>query len=157
ESALRRFVTARALLMSSVLAAPFMVMLLQSSDGAAGKLGALLLASALASSLSATIWGYLADQSSRRVMLRRGAGAVFACMVGVLSTVAAPTLADSVWAMPALYFVLSVGHAGVRIGRKTYLVDMAEGDTRTDYVSVSNSAIGLLLLLAGGVCALLAS
>lgn len=157
DRALRRFVTARALLMSSALAAPFMVMLLQGSDSAAGKLGALLLASALASSLSATIWGYLADQSSRRVMLRGGAIAVFACMVAVLMTVAAPTLADSLWAMPALYFVLSVGHAGVRIGRKTYLVDMAEGDTRTDYVSVSNSAIGLLLLLAGGVCALLAS
>src|SRR5690606_23686561 len=111
DRALRRFVTARALLMSSALAAPFMVMLLQGSDGAAGKLGALLLASALASSLSATIWGYLADQSSRRVMLRGGAIAVFACMAAVLMTVAAPTLADSLWAMPVLYFVLSVGHA----------------------------------------------
>ena len=78
-------------------------------------------------------------------------------LLAAVLLLAMPALADSVWAMPLLYFVLSVGHAGVRIGRKTYLVDMAEGDTRTDYVSVSNSAIGLLLLLAGGVCALLAS
>ena len=78
-------------------------------------------------------------------------------LAAVLLEYAVPTMADGLWGMPVLYFVLSVGHAGVRIGRKTYLVDMAEGDTRTDYVSVSNSAIGVLLLIAGGICALLAS
>jgi hypothetical protein len=42
-----------------------------------------------------------------------------------------------------------VSHSGVRAGRKTYLVDMAGGTKRTDYVAVSNSMIGLLLLAAG--------
>ena len=42
-----------------------------------------------------------------------------------------------------------MARAGVRAGRKTYLVDMAGGTKRTDYVAVSNSVIGLALLGAG--------
>jgi len=50
--------------------------------------------------------------------------------------------------------VLSIAHAGVRLGRKTYLVDMAGGNKRTDYTSVSNTVIGVLLLTVGGLTAL---
>ena len=56
--------------------------------------------------------------------------------------------------MPVAYLVLSIAHAGIRIGRKTYLVDMAGGTKRTDYVAVSNTVIGVLLLVAGGISAL---
>ena len=55
-----------------------------------------------------------------------------------------------------LFLLLSVGHAGVRVGRKTYLLDMAAGNQRTDYVSVSNTIIGVLLLVVGGISSLLA-
>jgi hypothetical protein len=37
------------------------------------------------------------------------------------------------------------------VGRKTYLLDMASGIRRTDYVAVSNTVIGLVLLLGGGL------
>ncbi len=57
---------------------------------------------------------------------------------------------------PLAVFILSIAHAGVRLGRKTYLVDMAGGNKRTDYTSVSNSVIGLLLLVTGGLTALVA-
>ena len=59
-----------------------------------------------------------------------------------------------IWIIPVAYLVLSIAHAGVRIGRKTYLVDMAGGTKRTDYVAVSNTVIGVLLLVTGGVSAL---
>ena len=49
------------------------------------------------------------------------------------------------------FFLLAIAHAGVRLGRKTYLVDLAGGNKRTDYVSVSNSVIGLVLLLTSSV------
>lgn len=52
--------------------------------------------------------------------------------------------------------MLAIAHAGVRIGRKTYLVDMAGGNKRTDYTAVSNTVIGLLLLLVGGLSAAVA-
>ena len=34
-------------------------------------------------------------------------------------------------------------------GRKTYIIDMAGGNRRTDYVDVSNTVIGVILLLTG--------
>ncbi len=42
----------------------------------------------------------------------------------------------------------------MRIGRKTYLVDMAGGNKRTDYVAVSNTTIGFALLAVGAVSGL---
>src|SRR5690606_4408176 len=56
----------------------------------------------------------------------------------------------------AVYFSLTLMHTGVRVGRKTYVVDMAEGDQRTRYVAVSNSAMGLVLLAVGGISSVLA-
>ena len=58
--------------------------------------------------------------------------------------------------MLLLFLLLSVTHQGVRLGRKTYVVDLASGNRRTDYVAVSNSVIGLMLLLVGLAGALLA-
>ena len=72
----------------------------------------------------------------------------------VTSTWLAPSAAAGQWFYPLAFVGLGIAHAGVRLGRKTYLVDMAEGDRRTDYVAVSNSAIGLALLVAGGMGAL---
>ena len=55
------------------------------------------------------------------------------------------------WALVGLFFVLGVAHDGVRLGRKTYLVDLAGGNKRTDYVAVSNTAMGVLLLVTGAI------
>jgi hypothetical protein len=63
---------------------------------------------------------------------------------------------NNFWLMLGLFFLLSVTHEGVRLGRKTYLVDMATGNRRTDYVAVSNTIIGLLLLVLGMAGAALA-
>ena len=53
-----------------------------------------------------------------------------------------------------MYFLLSIAHAGVRVGRKTYVVDLASGNRRTDYVAVGNTVIGILLLVVGSIGAL---
>ena len=65
-----------------------------------------------------------------------------------------PEFGRTVWFLPVAYFILSIAHSGVRVGRKTYVVDLATGNKRTDYVAISNSAIGVLLLLVGSVGAL---
>lgn len=44
----------------------------------------------------------------------------------------------------------------MRIGRKTYVVDVAEGDTRTAYVAVGNTTMGVILLVVGGISSALA-
>ena len=41
------------------------------------------------------------------------------------------------------------GSSNRPVGRKTYIVDLAAGNRRTDYVAVSNTVIGIVLLVAG--------
>ena len=146
----RRFVIARALLLAVALAPPFYVLVAQqqAQSGLLG-LGALIVANGLASALSAPFWGYLGDRSSRRVMVSAAAGAG---LLGVF-TFAAVTF-DWTWAtgelgMAVVFLVLNVMHGGVRLGRKVYLVDMASGENRAAYVAVSNTVIGVLMLLGG--------
>ena len=51
--------------------------------------------------------------------------------------------------MAAIFLVLNVMHGGVRLGRKVYLVDLATAETRAPYVAVSNTVIGVLMLVGG--------
>ena len=148
----RRFVLTRALLMCSALSAPFYVALAQQNGASTGwLLGSFVVASGLASLISAPLWGRFADRSSRRVMV---AAALITSGIGLFTLVAArwlPDLLAAAWFLPLAYFVLSAAHSGVRVGRKTYVVNLAGGNKRTDYVAVSNSVIGVLLLVVGSV------
>jgi predicted MFS family arabinose efflux permease len=151
----RRFVITRALLISSALAAPYYVSLAQrSSKGATSMLGLVVLAGGLASSLSAPTWGRMADRSSRRALLL---AATLAGVLGVVVFLLERLLGSDLpgWTYPAAFLILGIAHSGIRLGRKTYLVDMAGGNKRTDYVAVSNTVIGVILLVAGGVTAAL--
>ncbi|MCC5839777.1 MAG: MFS transporter [Opitutales bacterium] len=153
----RLFVIGRTLAMGSGLAAPFYVTLARRDLGhAAALLGIFIVAEGLAGLISAPVWGRWADRSSRLVFAA-------ACALSAVGSVAV-----AVWAWadlsveagrvfyPAAFFLLGLAHAGVRLGRKTYLVDMAEGNQRTDYVAVSNTVIGALLLAVGVMGALTA-
>jgi hypothetical protein len=42
-----------------------------------------------------------------------------------------------------LFCLLSITHQGVRLWRKTYVVDMVEGNRRTDYVAVGNTLMSI--------------
>ena len=53
-------------------------------------------------------------------------------------------------------FLVTLAHTAVRTGRKTYLVDMATGDTRTAYTAAGNTLIGGVLLVVGLVAGALA-
>mgnify|MGYP001940779339 FL=1 len=45
----------------------------------------------------------------------------------------------------------------MRVSRKTYLVDMTDGDDRTLVTGVSNTAMGLMLLIVGAITSVVAS
>lgn len=151
----RRFLITRALLMASALSAPFYVALAQERLGSpTWLLGAFVAAAGAASLVSGPIWGRFADRSSRWVMVTAAVGT---CVVGLVVagfSWGEVTLVGTVWFFPAAYFLLSVAHAGVRVGRKTYVVDLGSGNRRTDYVAVGNTVIGVLLLVVGAVGAL---
>lgn len=147
-----RFVATRTLLLCSALSAPYYVALAQRELGSPGYLlGLFVIASGLASLLSAPVWGRFADRSSRHVMcaaalVTAGTGlAIYAIHAAV------PGWLQAAWLLPSAYFLLMIAHSGVRVGRKTYLVDLAGGSKRTDYVSVSNTVIGIMLLVVGSL------
>ncbi len=148
----RRFVITRALLMCSALSAPFYVALAQRNYGSpAYLLGAFVIAAGIASLVSAPFWGRFADVSSKRVMIAAAVITSSAGLITLLVDTQFPSLSATVWFLPVVYFVLMVAHSGVRVGRKTYVVNLASGNQRTDYVAVSNTVIGVLLLVVGTV------
>ncbi|MDT8450996.1 MAG: MFS transporter [Wenzhouxiangellaceae bacterium] len=151
----RKFVIARSLLLCSALSAPFFILLAhRNTEGALVALGLFVIADGIASLVSAPFWGRFADVSSRRVMILAGAAAALTGLALVAVVHSSPALAGLAWIYPVFFFLLSVAHAGVRMGRKTYIVDLAGGNKRTDYVSVSNTVIGIVLLAAGSIGAL---
>lgn len=155
DAAFRHFVIARSLLLCSALSAPFFILLAhQNTSGAVLALGLFVIADGIAGLVSAPFWGRFADVSSRRVMILAGAGAAAVGVLLVLVVNGFPALAGEAWLYPLFFFLLSIAHAGVRMGRKTYIVDLAGGNKRTDYVAVSNTVIGFVLLIAGSVGAL---
>ncbi len=146
----RRFVIARALAMGSGLAAPFYVALARDELGdAVSLLGIFIAVEGLAGLVSSPMWGRWADRSSRQVFATACALAAVLTLAVALWSWLDMSTQSAQWFYPIAFFGLGVAHAGVRLGRKTYLVDMAEGNKRTDYVAVSNSVIGALLLVTG--------
>src|SRR5690606_2788206 len=122
-------------------------------------LGGFVIASGVAAVIGGRIFGHFADRSSKRLM-SIGAGFASAVIVATVAIASLPGF-DGSGVLGSLlfvgaYFVLTLTHTGVRVGRKTYIVDMARGDRRTLYTAVSNSAMGIILLVVGGISSLLA-
>jgi hypothetical protein len=150
DAPFRRFVLTRSLLLCSALSAPYYVLLAREQVGDSPVLlGAFIVAAGLADLASAPVWGRLADRSSRRVMSAAGLASGAIGLVVFAAVEWLPVVAGAFAFLPLAYFCLSVAHAGVRVGRKTFVVDLAGGNRRTDYVSVSNTVIGVVLLVMG--------
>ncbi len=150
DAKFRHFVIARTLLLSTALSLPFYAVLAREhTGGGISSLALMIIASGLAGSLSAPAWGRLADRSSRRVL------ALAAAMAGLLAIVLFALQWTGARVMANEYFyagvfpIIGAAHSGVRLGRKTYLVNMASAKNRAAYVAVSNSLIGVFLLVGG--------
>lgn len=151
----RRFVIVRALLLVSALSPPFLVAASQSGDaGGLAGLGGFVLASGVSALIGGRLFGAAADRSSRVLMAGCAAAA---SAVGLAMSAAIALGHTDAMLLAGAFFVLSVIHLGIRVGRKTYVVDLAEGDERTEYVAVSNTIMGAVLLVVGGITAGLAT
>lgn len=148
---LRNFVIVRTLLISTALVGPFYVSLMSTASGdTLAGLGALMIAAGAASFVSAPMWGRMSDRSSRLVMV---CAATLATVTGLITFLVASLAGHEVglWWFPLAYFLISVAHAGVRLGRKTHLIDIATAENRASYVAVSNTIIGVMLLAGGAL------
>lgn len=157
DPALRRFIAVRGLALGTALAPPYLLALAgRSADAALGELGLFVVASALATIASSYFWGRFADLSSRRVLMTAALLGAAAMAAAAVADRLAPGLVETGALLPALLFVLLVAHQGMRLGRKTHLVDMAAKGKRAAYTALANTATGILLL-AGGVFGLVAA
>lgn len=148
DSQLQGFIWVRSLLLSTALAQPYVVLLVQQQEGdSIYLLGYLLLLSALVSAIASPIWGYMSDIDSPRQM----AIAAFICALVALAVGSASLAGASpgFWPLAVAYALLTLAHTGVRLGRKVYLLDMSDSDNRGAYTALSNTVIGLVLLLLG--------
>lgn len=145
----------RALLLVTALSTTFIVTLShQAGTTAFSGLGGFVLASSLASLVGGKISGIWSDRSSRLVM----AWASAAASVTLLAVVACAQWAPhwvTAWALPLGFFLVNLAHTAIRVARKTYIVDMAGGDKRTFYVGAANTMMGAILLMVGGISAVI--
>ncbi len=156
DGELQKFLCARALMISIALAGPVYVNLAQRETGQSlDGLGWLMVASGLAGAFSSSFWGSFSDKSSRLTM---ASGALLAGLLGPIVFIlpnALPQATETIYFYAICLFVLGIAHSGVRIGRKTHLIDLADGDQKAEYVALSNTLIGVLLLVLGGVVGIL--
>ena len=152
---LRRFILGRGLLTATALAPPYLLIMTgREGNRGLGDLGLFVIISAVAGMCSTYIWGRLADKSSRKVLILAGLiAAVALALAGATQFVSVP---ENIlrWHLPAMLLLLMVAYQGVRLGRSTHLVDMAAQDTRAAYTAISNTAIGIILLISGAFGAL---
>lgn len=149
----RDFIWVRSLLMSSALASPFLV--LMANQHTTLGLGGYIIAGGVASLLSGHLWGKFSDRNCRAVLTACGLFTSLICMSACVSLFLCDT--PPLWLSVTLFFLLAVTHEGVRISRQIYVVNLAEGNRRTDYVAIGNTFIGVLLLIVGLISAALAS
>ncbi|MGJ8642529.1 MAG: MFS transporter [Luteolibacter sp.] len=147
----RRFIIARILLLGSALASPLLVVLAGREGSTLKSLGAFVIASGLASGSSSFLWGKLSDKASHVSM---AVGGFISALIGGLALGVgwfSPNWAANplVWAL--MFLIFNLGYAGVRMGRKTWVVDVAKGDRRTDFVSTSNTVIAVSILALGAI------
>jgi uncharacterized membrane protein YeaQ/YmgE (transglycosylase-associated protein family) len=143
----------RSLLSHSALLAPLFP--LAYAGDLVSVLAYLILVQALASLLSSYVWGALSD---KRALLCMQLGAVLALLasLGLLCLlVFYPSFLHNITWVLSLFFILSIGHSGVRTGRKVYSLDIASGHERTEFVALSNSVVGSFILLTGFLYSLL--
>ncbi len=151
----RRFVTVRSLLLVTALSTAFIVTLSQEVGQDLTGLGAFLIASGLAAFLGGRISGIWSDASSKNVM---SYGALVGSVILVVLVACAQwaPAAVNVWVFPLGFFAVNLAHTAVRVARKTYVVDMAEGDQRTRYVGSANTLMGVILLIIGALSGVVA-
>ena len=147
----RRYITTRGLLLSVELAMPFYALHGENVfGGEVAALGIFVITLGLASVVSSPFWGYFSDRSSRTVLMLSG---LFGALAGVMALIIAlgPEVLQQAWIYTSVFLVLGIAEAGVRLGRKTYLVDAAPSSERPLYVAFSNTSTGLLAVAGGGL------
>lgn len=150
DTDLQRFLLVRSLMLVTALSTPFIVVLAGDQGADLTGLGAFVIASGGASLVGGRISGLWSDRSSKRTMAW-AAGIASTVIVALVLSARAFGPGVNAWVMPLGFFLVNLAHTAVRVSRKTYLVDMADGDKRTMITGASNTVMGVVLLVVGAI------
>jgi hypothetical protein len=149
QKGFRRFLYARSLLLTVEIATPFYVLhandLLQLDSRL---IGYIVIAIGLSQVLSSPFWGRMADRTSRTVMQISAWMAVAAALLAILLTWV-PVVALQQAGYFLVFMLLGLTEAGVRLGRKTYLVDAVPQEERATYTATTNTLVGIVAIGTG--------
>ena len=138
-------------MISTALVGPVYVGLAEKGSGTSlGALGGLVLASGLANLDEFVALGRASPTAPAARRWPQAARSAAFSVSSSWSLHLVPGLGGSTAFFAVAVFVLYVGHSGVRIGRKTQVVDLAGPDSRSEYVALANTVIGILLLILRG-------
>jgi len=147
---LQKFLMVRGLLIATAVTPPFLLLLAsEASSDVVTQLGALVVASSAATFVSGYVWGRLSDYSTAVVLAI--AGVATSCTLAGAVLAIQTNLYETIWFLPIVLFIIMTMYQGVRIARNIHIVNIANEDTRAGYTAVSNTIIGVLLLLTGGL------
>ena len=146
---LGRFVVTRSLLTVTAIAPPYLLSLTDSPGAELTSLGPFVIASAVATILGGRLWGRLSDRSSRQVLVVAAAASALLFVLAGAGVAIAPNVVGSPWVAAGLLFLVVLAYQGVRLGRATHLVDMVSEVDRAIYTAVSNTVVGVVILLTG--------
>lgn len=148
ESNLRHIIVSRILLLHSALVVPFIVVNAATDSNPSSSLPYFVGLAAFASLVSSYIWGIYSDKGALTTLRVASLICFVAMLIVGLEIESIPSYSGLV-----LFFILTLGHAGIRTGRKTYLLDITDRSTRTGYVAAGNSSVGIGLLILGALYA----
>jgi len=148
-SGFRQFLTARILLLSVELATPFFVLhageLLQLKIQS---VGSLIVAIGISQILSSPFWGKMADQTSKKVMALSSLIAFGSALLALFLSFI-PIHSFQYVGYLLVFVLIGLAESGVRLGRKTYLVDAVPADERATFTAFSNSFVGIIAIVSG--------
>lgn len=143
---LRVFATARGLLLAVEIGLPFLVVFSRSELGDANVLAAVVLSVGAANLLSNYAWGRIADRISTRLTMI-AAGLIGSVAIGgVLVLGAIADAGTPLLAFCPVFFAATVAEAGVRVGRKAWIVNAAPEEQRPLWIAATNTLAGLVTL-----------
>lgn len=145
----RQFLLARSLLLSVELVTPFFVLhaghLLQLK---VQSIGSLVVAVGISQMLSSPFWGQMADRTSKNVMSLSALIAFCSVLLAIVLTFL-PVYSIQYAGYMLVFVLIGLAEAGVRLGRKTYLVDATPHEERATYTAFSNSMVGIIAIISG--------
>lgn len=146
-SGFKWFIASRGLLLAAELSVPYYALRAHQLTSAGKGFGLFIVSLGVAALMGSPIWGRVSDRVSNRAVMALGGvvGAVAAALALSFGLLPASVTSPALFAV--VFLVVGLARAGVRVGRKSYIVNAAPDDERPLYTAAANTIAGVLMFV----------